>query len=253
MIEIHSHMIYGIDDGCKDIEESLFLLTQAQQQGIDVVVCTPHYMINGRYHVPLREWLARFKHLQEAVQTAGLSIRLALGNEIMIHRDLCQAVEHREVIGLNDTDYLLIEFPFHHYQDWYDEILLDLTTMGKRIIIAHPERYRYVQKDVNFCLRWLDCGYYLQCNQDSLWNQNSQVIKTMLDHEFISFMSSDAHHRQRPFRLADAYRFLEQYVGQKQAERLCQFNAQQMLMNEEVVKPAYREVKKGPFKWLERG
>ena len=149
MIDIHSHLIPGVDDGSQSIEESLALLKQAEEDGITELITTPHFIKNGEYRIRASELVKRFNELKQAYQG---SIKLHLGNELYIHPDLPELLEQGEILTLGESDYILIEFPFNSYKDEYDEILYELS-LKYRIVIAHPERYRYVQEDPNFCLQ----------------------------------------------------------------------------------------------------
>ena len=170
MIDIHSHLIPGVDDGSQSLEESLSLLNQAEQDGITELVTTPHFMKNGEFRTKAPELVQRFNELKQAYTG---SIRLHLGNELYIHPDLPELLGKDKILTLAESDYILVEFPFQNYKDEYDEILYELA-LRYRIIIAHPERYSYVQEDPNFCLRWLNEGYYLQANQSSLFKKETK-------------------------------------------------------------------------------
>ena len=116
-------------------------------------------------------------------------------------------------------------------EDEYDEILYELA-LRYRIIIAHPERYSYVQGDPNFCLRWLNEGYYLQANQNSLFKKETKkVLVSMIEHGFVSFVASDAHNEHRPCVLSEAKAFLEEEFGNTIAFQLIEENPRKILDN----------------------
>ena len=146
MIDIHSHLVPGVDDGSQSLEESLALLKQAEEDGITELITTPHFMKNGEYRVKASELVKRFNELKQAYPG---SIKLHLGNELYIHPELPELLEQGEILTLAESNTILIEFPFQDYKNDYDEILYELS-LKHRIIIAHPERYHYVQE---MCIR----------------------------------------------------------------------------------------------------
>ena len=248
MIDIHSHLIPGVDDGSQSFEESLFLLKQAEQDGVTELITTPHFMKNGEFRMKAPELVQRFNELKQAYKGP---IKLHLGNELYIHPDLPELLEKGEVLTLAESETILVEFPFQNYRDEYDEILYELS-LKYRIIIAHPERYRYVQEDPNFCLRWLNEGYLLQANQNSLFKKETKkVLVPMIEHGFISFAASDAHNEHRPCVLSEAREFLAEEFGEQFAVQLTQETPEKILKNEPIVQE-YREIKKKKkhFLWL---
>ena len=178
-------------------------------------------------------------------------IKLHIGNELYIHSDLPELLEKGEILTLAELDYILVEFPFQNYKDEYDEILYELS-LKYRIIIAHPERYSYVQDNQNFCLRWLNEGYLLQANQNSLFKKETKkLLIPMIEHGFVSFIASDAHNEHRPCLLSEARELLIEEFGECIAVKLTQENPEKILKNEPIVQE-YREIKKKKkhFLWL---
>ena len=248
MIDIHGHLIPGVDDGSQSLEESLSLLKQAERDGITELITTPHFMKNGEFRMKAPELVQRFNELKQAYTGP---IKLHLGNELYIHPDLPELLEKDEVLTLAESETILVEFPFQDYKDEYDEILYELS-LKYRIIIAHPERYSYVQEDPNLCLRWLNEGYYLQANQNSLFKkQTKKVLIPMIEHGFVSFVASDAHNEHRPCVLSEAREFLAEEFGEQFAVQLIEKNPEKILKNEPNVQE-YREIKKKKkhFLWL---
>ena len=248
MIDIHSHLVPGVDDGSPSLEESLQLLKQAEEEGITEIITTPHFMKNGDFRTKASELIQRFNELKEAYQG---SIKLHLGNELYIHPDLPELLEQGEILTLAESETILVEFPFHDYREDYDEILYELS-LKYQIIIAHPERYSYVQDDPNFCLRWLKEGYLLQSNQNSLFKKETKkTLIPMIEHGFVSFIASDAHNEYRPLILKDAYDVLSEEFNETLAIQLTRENPRRILMNERIV-PEYREMKKKKKRFLWR-
>ena len=248
MIDSHSHLVPGVDDGSQSIEESLALLKQAEEDGITELITTPHFMKNGEYRIKASELVKRFNELKQAYPG---SIKLHLGNELYIHPELPELLEQGDILTLAESKTILVEFPFQDYKEEYDEILYELS-LKYQIIIAHPERYHYVQEDPNFCLRWLKEGYLLQSNQNSLFKKETKkILFPMIEHGFISFVASDAHNKYRPLILKEAYDLLEDEFGLRIAKQLTEENPGKLLDNNEIeVEYQVIEKKKKRFLWF---
>ena len=173
MIDIHNHILPGVDDGSDSLDLSRKMLEDAIEEGITDVVITPHYMHRDIYQIKKNELTNLFNEFKSAC--SDLKINLYLGNELYIDSKLDELLEDDEVCSMNDSDYVLIEFPFDDYKDIYDEYLYNVS-LSRKIIIAHPERYSYVQNDVDFTKRWLDAGYFLQANTTSLYKKEEKKV-----------------------------------------------------------------------------
>lgn len=232
MIDIHNHIIPNIDDGSDSFTLSKTLLENAIEEGITDVLITPHFMKHGPYRTRKDELLQLFEQCKETF--SNLNINLYLGNELYIDRELDELLLNDEVCTMNGSDYVLIEFPFDRYRDEYDEYLYNVS-LNYKIIIAHPERYDYVQKDTDFVRRWLNEGYYLQSNQDSLnYRETRRVIYQLIEKGRLSFVASDCHNMYRPLSLMDAYNTISKKFNLETAELLMDINPMRVIRNEEV-------------------
>lgn len=230
MICIHNHLLPGVDDGVKTFEEAKELLDEGYKSGITKAILTPHF-VNRKagYNSTVENNKTIFNDFKEYVK--DIPVDLYLGNELFIDPKLDEMLLRKEVLSLANSKYVLVEFPMTYYRDEYDEILYNITVSGYRVIIAHPERYSYVQEDYRFAEQWLKEGYLLQSNADSLNNHNTKkVIKKLLDKDMLTFIATDAHNKYRPFKLADAYRFVEKHYGKERAEDLFVNNPQKILI-----------------------
>ena len=206
MIDIHNHMIPNIDDGSDSLKLSRKLIQGAVDEGITDILITPHFMKHGPYRVKKKELLPLFEKLKEDL--SDLDVNLYLGNELLIDRELDELLHHDEICSMNDSRYVLVEFEFNHYRDEYDEYLYNIS-LEHKIIIAHPERYAFVQKDHDFVDRCLKEGYYLQSNSTSLFHGDTRkVIYDLIQKGKLSFIASDAHNEYRPLSLIDAYQLI---------------------------------------------
>lgn len=246
MIDIHNHSLFDIDDGVGTLIEALEMLEKAKMEGVDEIIFTPHYVLDGSYYACKDVVIERMSMLEEKANSLGITMHV--GHELFIHNDLCEHLKKGLCCSLANSKYILVEFPFDYYSDDYDYILEDLRSLGYRIIIAHPERYQYVRKDLNFCLRWLDCGDLLQCNQNSFLRKEMQkMMQKMIKHGFISFIASDTHGKQRPNRLSEVYLLLEKQYGKEVVDDLFYKHPKAVIANEEISNDLYQPIKK--FFW----
>ncbi len=240
MIDIHNHLIPNIDDGSDSLELSRKLIRDAVDEGITDILITPHFMKHGPYNIRKKELNDLFESLKR--ETEDLDVRLYLGNELLIDRELDELLLKDQVCTMNGSRYVLIEFPFEHYRNEYDEYLYNVSLQYK-IIIAHPERYYFVQKKHDFVDRWLAEGYLLQSNATSLFHSDTRrVVYDLIEKGKLSFIASDAHNEYRPVSLIEAYQLVSRKFSQETAELLMEINPERVIENKNVKKvPAIRK------------
>lgn len=237
MIDIHCHMLPNVDDGSDSYETSIKLLKEAEKEGITDVILTPHYMPHTDAVVKSYELARKFEEFKQVMQDNNINIRFYMGNELYIDKTLDTLLINSEINSLNDLNYVLVEFPFGKYKDEFDEYLYNIAVHGFIVIIAHPERYRYVQNDIDFVDRWVDEGYLLQGNATSLLrNDEKKILFKLIKQGKLSFIASDAHSEHRPVSLINAYKLIEKKFGRQIAYRLFIRNPNAVI-NNYVVKP----------------
>ena len=234
MIDIHNHLIPNIDDGSDSLELTRSLLIDAINEGITDICITPHFMKHGPYRVRKPELILLFNQLKQDV--SDLNINLYLGNELYIDRELDELLLHNEICSMNNSKYVLIEFPFEKYKEEYDEYLYNVS-LEYKIIIAHPERYAYVQKNHNFVDRWIKEGYLLQSNQTSLfYNETRKPVYNFIEKGKLSFIASDAHNELRPVSLKNAYDLISRKFSLETAQLLMDDNPLRVIKDEPIKK-----------------
>ena len=252
MLDIHNHCLFGIDDGAGTIDEAARLLKVAEEDGVSSVILTPHYSVLDGFIADYDTVENLKKELEERLKEDGINITLYTGNELFIHDKLDQMLDDKAVHTLAGSHYVLVEFPMDRYRDEYDEILYNMRISGYWIIIAHPERYAYVQKDPSFVCRWTDYGYYLQANTDSLKVvKKEKVIDYLIKRRILHFIASDAHGVYRPAVLSGAYKYITANYSKEVADRLFKVNPEKIISNQRL--DEMPEVKgKGIFDFLFR-
>ena len=198
MKDLHCHLLYGIDDGSKTIEESIQLLKEAEEKGIDEMILTPHYVDHSKYMCNNEEKAKIFKKLVSRAKKEGIKVKLYLGNEIFFSRHILEFIKNKEVQTLNKSKYVLFEFPMNNVYHNTGEIISELVSNGYTPVLAHPERYRILQQHPDLAEEYLRCGLLLQGNYESLFGKYGfkarKVLKYYIKKRWISFLGSDAHH-----------------------------------------------------------
>ena len=215
MIDVHCHILPGIDDGAKSFDDSLYMLRKAEEAGITDIVLTPHYIPGSKYNADnVTKWKL-FLDLREKVKLAGLSMNLYLGNEIYIDRELpemlsaygnpqvASANPHTasgkiyEISTLNSGRYVLIELPVGAEDKSVYSTLFSLVQKGFIPVIAHPERYIYVQDNPNYFDDFMRMGCVLQGDYLALTGKYGKraekTLKKMLSEGKIFCLASDVH------------------------------------------------------------
>lgn len=192
MIDFHTHILPGMDDGCKSVAESLWMLRQEQQQGVDTVVLTPHYY---PWENSPEEFLARRSRAWEALkkQLPEDSPRLLLGAEVHYFEGMGSAPQLK-MLRISGTDLLLLEMPFARWtQRMVEDLLECASTPNIQLVLAHGERYFSLQPRAIWP-RLRSSGIWMQANVSffSSWKTRYQAMR-MLQRGEIQFLGSDCH------------------------------------------------------------
>ena len=215
MIDIHSHVLPGIDDGSKNITTSLDILQGLEEQGITDLICTPHYIAETSQVSPRSKNQELLKQLQERAKKKGLKINLYLGNEIYIDKDILKLLRSKKISPLGKSKYLLVELPMSGEFQQYEDILLNLKQKGWNVILAHPERYHSFQKDFRKISELHQQGILLQCNLGSFIGQYGRHAKKtaqkIAKEKIIFCVGTDIHHTRDYTEIAKAQKKLRKY------------------------------------------
>jgi protein-tyrosine phosphatase len=220
-VDIHTHVLPGLDDGARDLAEAIAMLRVAAEDGTSILVATPHARRCSAAAASAGAELVR-----AALQREGLALTLLLGMEEQLLPDLPDRLLAGEALPLGDTRWLLVELP-----DWtiwpanLGEQLATIRTLGYRPILAHVERYTPVQRQPERVLEALAAGALLQVNADSLFGQNGpdaqRVAAQLVRAGAVSVLASDAHKPDwRAPRLRAAFDRVRDLAGSEIAERL---------------------------------
>ncbi|MBO5333645.1 MAG: hypothetical protein J6B37_05990 [Clostridia bacterium] len=197
MIDIHSHVLYGIDDGAQDIEESIEMCHDAYKNGCKTLVLTPHFFDFKHIHGFVKERNHRIENLKIALEEESIPLKLLHGAELFLSDKIFTAGSLDD-LTINDSRYMLCEMPLgpfktDHVLMWFDELL----DRGYTPILAHPERYYVFHEDYSLIDEILDRPILLQVNIDSLRGKNGpgpqKMALDMINRKFATLIASDAH------------------------------------------------------------
>lgn len=235
MIDIHSHVLPGVDDGSESMEMSLEMLALAAESGVDVIVATPHCNIPDEYdNYADDELLARWKRLDAEIRRHEIPIRLCRGMEVFATPELPDLLREKRIWTLNGGSYFLMEFSFREDPDFCREVLRRCCALGYTPIIAHPERYFFLQDDPEIAFEWCTSGYGLQLNKGSLLGRfgpgPERTARLLMEHGLAACVASDAHRPyERSTHMREVQHFLLVEYGESYARLLLEENPARIL------------------------
>jgi protein-tyrosine phosphatase len=222
MIDIHCHILPGIDDGAKDLSASLEMARLAAQDGINIIVASPHVSDNPASPEVIRD-ITEF--LNEQIQVSGLDVQIIRGADVSMNID--PSLIDRYTIG--DTRYFLLEFPHSHMPGNARDVIFRYVSGGFIPIVTHPERNGSVVEDPSIVEGLLESGALVQVTSLSLSGEfglaAQSCAKFLLKKGWVHFLASDGHSPTwRPPILSDGVRVAAKILGDVRARSLVEKN-----------------------------
>ena len=234
-IDMHCHIIPGVDDGADDMEEALGMLKMEQEQGAQEIILTPHYR-SGYFETSRERVQGQFEKLSHAAEREGIAVKLQRGCEFYRRNEMEQRLQADARYRMAGTKYVLVEFMPQDLADTIWRYCGELLIGGYRPVIAHAERYRAL-RDKKLVRRLIQAGAYIQLNAGSILGEagwgTRHFCHMLLKENLVQFIGSDAHHleRRRPC-LGACREYLNKKLGEEACERLLLKNPQEMLAGE---------------------
>ena len=235
MIDLHSHILPGIDDGASDLAMSLAMAEAYVADGVAVVACTPH-ILPGLYHSSGPQIRAAVAALQSALDRAGLPLRLTTGADVHIAPDLVGGLRSGRILTLAESRYVLIEPPHHVLPARFEATLFELTVAGYVPIVTHPERLSWIREHYARLQRLADHGVWMQLTAGSITGRLGKSATywshRMLDDGLVHIVASDAHDPiRRPPEMTKAREALAARVGVEAAAAMVEVRPRGILEN----------------------
>lgn len=240
MIDIHAHIMPGIDDGADNMEESLAMAELALNSGVSTIVVTPHSNVRGSFeNYDSPEWRKLFIKLQTYLKEHDCKIKLLPGAEVYASNHVADRMLSGMVHAINNSRYYLMEVPFDADPYWAEDIWQSVLKIGKIPVIAHPERYFCIQDNPSILYEWMKMGCLSQMNKGSVFGRFGRTAKrtaeVLLDHNLITCAASDAHSPyMRTTFMADIRDYLLDMYGERRMERLLYRNPERIITNQTV-------------------
>lgn len=235
-IDLHCHILPGIDDGARSIEETLAMLAQAKESGFRQIIATPHHHVHRGDATP-EKILEVLHRVQEQCDEEKLEIRLHAGNELYYTHGLTDKLSEGMVLTMAGSKYALVEFsPGVPYAD-LRQAVLSVQQEGYFPILAHMERYECMVADWKRAGELYDMGVYLQINAGSIVGAAGRKVKKytgrLLKEELLHFIGTDAHDTvQRSMQIEECVRYLEKKAGSRNTEKYLREHAEAVIAHQ---------------------
>ena len=238
MIDFHTHILPNVDDGSKSVEETFELLKEAKKAGFEAIISTSHYM-EKYYEVNVAERKIWIKALSENLYKENIDLKLYLGNEIYITENIIQLLETGKATTINNTNYLLFEFPLNAKPMNIYDFIYEMLQYKIIPILAHPERYVFIQKDPEMIYHLIQKGVLMQSNYGSILGQYGEkaqiIVKKLLENDMVHFLGSDVHKRKSIYpRIPQALSEIKLIVGEEKLKEITTVNPRLVLENKKI-------------------
>lgn len=245
MIDFHSHILPGIDDGISSYEDAILVLNEAKNAGFTKIIATSHY--STRYHVNERKRLRELEILKNKIE----GIELFLGNEVYIGSQIDELIKTGEASTINRSKYILFELPLRdeEYPN-LKNIILDLISKGYWLVLAHPERYTVFQKNPTKVEELLNMGVYLQANFASIdekyGKKAKKTLELFLQHNMISFLGTDTHRVCQTYcNVKMEIEKIVSIIGKERFNEISAINPQKVIENKRLELPRFTKIHRG--------
>lgn len=232
MIDFHSHILPGVDDGSRSYDETVKLLLEAKKVGFNKIISTSHYAIDC-YETP--EY--KRKELIDQLNLENRFPEIILGSEIFLTYNIVDLLKEFNASTINGTNYILFELPLRNHFMNLKDLIFKLQENDYKLILAHPERYSIVQKDLSLLYELKDMGVLLQSNYGSMLGiygrTAKKTLKKMLKENLVDLFGSDVHRENTIYpKVPKAIQKISKYVSEDRLEELISYNAEKILNGE---------------------
>ena len=228
MVDIHHHLLWGLDDGAKNLETSVAMARASAADGVTAIVCTPH--ANGQYSFDPARNQSRAQELQQLLDAEGIAVKVGLGCDFHLSYDnIVEAKQTPAKFSINGLGYLMVEIPDYGVPPSLTETFYELQLAGLTPVLTHPERNPTLVADPSRLAEWMRGGVLVQVTGDSVTGDMGKTAERMahllLSKRWVHFLATDAHGLdRRPPRLSKARDLVARKYGREYAESLVEAN-----------------------------
>ncbi|MEI2463269.1 tyrosine-protein phosphatase [Niallia taxi] len=250
MIDIHCHILPGVDDGPESIEASLMMAREAVKEGIKTIIATPHHR-NNSYENKKSEILAEVSKLNSILLKENIPLEILPGQENRIYGEIIKDYKNGEILTLSNTNYLFIEFPSSTVPRYSERLLYEIQIEGLTPVIVHPERNKELLENPNLLYSLVNNGALTQVTAGSIAGYFGKKIqrfsKQLIEHNLTHFVASDAHNtNNRSFKLIEAFEEIEKDFGGDYSYLFTE-NSELLLGNKTIFRQLPEQIKKKKF------
>ena len=257
MIDIHNHIVYGVDDGSRNLDESIKMVELYKKAGFDQIIATSHYD-KSRYTVDANEIKEKVSIINDEIEKRTLDFKVYPGHEIQVELDMIKKIKSGDLLTLNNSRYVLCELSFVNKPTFLKDLFYNLELVGYVPIIAHVERYPYVENNIEWLEDFIKMGALIQINYSSI-KSNYEITRELLERNMVHIIGTDSH--QSEWRNPDIRAYKDEIlkiVSEERFEILSTINPAKVINDEfisseydKIIKPEKRE-KKGIFNFWRR-
>lgn len=261
MIDIHCHILWDTDDGAASLKEAQNMCQVSASQGVKAICATPHYILQER-ELDRDTIEKKIEILNEYCEKNSLDLKIVSGCECYINPIIYKYIDENKLITINNSKYMLIEFPMGELPYYTSETIYKILLKGINPIIAHPERYSFVRKNPNIICELIEKGCFMQINAGSLLGYFGSEVKSMafslLKHNMVHLIGSDAHSSiadERGICMSQAYEAINSFSNKIISVKDLHNNALSVIQNKEIkyTEPIKYDLKtKGSSKYAQK-
>lgn len=238
MIDFHTHIIPNIDDGSRSIEETFNLIKEAKEAGFEGIVLTSHY-IENYYETDAPERDVWVKAISDNLKNKGIEANLYLANEIYMSDNMMELLIEGKASTINNSSYVLFEMPLNAEPINLYDVIYSLQENKLVPVLAHPERYSFVQKEPELVYDLIEKGVLMQANYGSILGQYGEkaelIVRKFFENNMIHFLGSDVHRQNTIYkRIPEALEEIRAIVGDEKLEELTTENPKLALNNKRI-------------------
>ncbi|MCW6677786.1 protein tyrosine phosphatase [Anaerococcus sp. NML200574] len=246
MIDTHCHIIYGVDDGSRSLEESMKMVEIYLANGFTKTIATSHFD-RSRYMVDPDEIREKAAILNAEIAKRGMDFKIYPGHEIQVEPNTVKLINDGSLNKLADSRYVLLELPFMNKALFLKDLIFNIQLEGLVPIIAHAERYAYVKENPDYLLDFIKMGALIQVNYSSIVS-SQRTTRTLLERDMVHFLGTDAHQSEwRSPNIKDEKREIIDIIGEDKFKILAEINPQKIL-DDEYIRSGYDQIKEAKKK-----